>query len=225
MTRSKLLESSLFWIMITLAAAALAPALILPAWIEYRAQLARRDVARVQRDAVAERLHRAEKELDHLNHDPAYILRLAEDEFGDSIDLPEQEPVLVAPSPTTQPARAGVGGIGTAAAAGSATGGGAGPGADGATGSAAGASGVAGSAAGGVTGPAAAAAGADDRGLAPDGSNAPGSALPELATFVDDLRARYPQMDIFVAPEKRRYTLIIGVALLAGAILLITRGK
>ncbi|MDX2199726.1 MAG: hypothetical protein SF069_12240 [Phycisphaerae bacterium] len=75
------LNTLLFWIMIALGAALLAPCLLLPPWFEYQAvrQLGEQRAARV------EELRQQLKALEQQNKfrdDPAYLERLAREEFG-----------------------------------------------------------------------------------------------------------------------------------------------
>ena len=99
MSRSNPIEGLLFWVMALLGGAALAPCLILPPWLEYQAQLERRKAADAYVRALKQNLDTAQKQIEHLRNDPAYIMRLGEQEFGDSIHLPKVETVLIAPSP------------------------------------------------------------------------------------------------------------------------------
>jgi hypothetical protein len=84
---------------VLLGAAVLVPCLALPPWLEYQAQLERRRAAEQYVAQLEQRVADAEDQLDHLQNDPAYLLRLGEREFGDSLDLPPGEMVRVAPSP------------------------------------------------------------------------------------------------------------------------------
>ncbi|MCK4342474.1 MAG: hypothetical protein KAY37_12210 [Phycisphaerae bacterium] len=99
MARTRGLETVLFWAMLLLGTAVLAPCLILPPWIEYQAQLERRKAAEAYVAALEQRLRAAEKQIDHLQNDPAYLLRLAQREFGDDIPTPGAETILIDPSP------------------------------------------------------------------------------------------------------------------------------
>lgn len=94
-------KTLLFWLTILLGTAALAPCLILPAWLERQAQL---EYLRAHEEYVAAlryRLQTTQKQIEHLNSDPAYILRLAEQEFGGSIAVPNVETILIDPGPAS----------------------------------------------------------------------------------------------------------------------------
>jgi hypothetical protein len=93
------LETLLFWFMTLAGVAALAPSLILPAWLEYEAQLERRQVAEAQVAAQQFRLQAVQKQIEHLRNDPAYVMRVAQQEFGRSIDGAKSETIYVDPSP------------------------------------------------------------------------------------------------------------------------------
>ncbi len=99
MARSSPIETLLFWLMALIGGAALAPCLILPPWLEYQAQLERRKAADAYVQALEQNLRASEKQIEHLHNDPAYILRLGEQEFGNSVHLPKAETALIAPSP------------------------------------------------------------------------------------------------------------------------------
>lgn len=102
--RSSAAATLLFWLMALLGGASLAAALILPPWMEYR----------VTRTAYADSLRRVEelearltavnKQIEHIQHDPAYNERLARKEFG--IQEPGVETIRLnvpPPEPASQP--------------------------------------------------------------------------------------------------------------------------
>jgi hypothetical protein len=93
------LETLLFWLMMVAGAAVLAPCLILPAWLEHQAQLERRLAAETYVTALQFRLDTVQKQIEHLRNDPAYVMRLAQQEFGRSIDASKSETILIEPSP------------------------------------------------------------------------------------------------------------------------------
>ncbi len=93
------IETLMFWITVLAGAAMLAPCLILPPWIEYQAQLERRRAADAYVAAIERQLYTTKMQIEHLQNDPAYIVRLARREFGDSIKTPGVETILVGPSP------------------------------------------------------------------------------------------------------------------------------
>lgn len=103
MTGRRGLETLIFWLMALVGGGALAPCLILPPWLEYKAQLERRRAADAHVAELQQRLRSAEKQLDHLRNDPAYLLRVAEAEFGTRLDTTGAQTVLVEPSPTDRP--------------------------------------------------------------------------------------------------------------------------
>ncbi len=167
MTRPTWLESLLFWTMVLVGTAVLAPCLILPPWLEYQAQLDRRRAADQYVAALQAQLNRTNAQIDHLENDPAYLLRLAEQELGDDLDLPPQERIAIAPDPET-------------------------------------------------------AADTPPLPQAPDATASQESIiLPELATFVDRALDRYPYTRLFVAPHTRPPLMILGAALLLGALTLL----
>ena len=74
---SSRLATVLYWLMVLLGAAVLAPCLVLPAWLEYQASL---DLKALREQQVARReaqLTRLRKQREHLETDEAYVLRLA----------------------------------------------------------------------------------------------------------------------------------------------------
>ena len=91
------LEAMVFWVMTLVGAGFLIPALVLPPWLEYQAQLERRRAAEMQVQALEFRLRAVEKQIDHLQRDPSYVLRLAEQEFGQPMG-PATKTIPVDPS-------------------------------------------------------------------------------------------------------------------------------
>ncbi|HPM25219.1 MAG TPA: hypothetical protein PLP66_15025 [Phycisphaerae bacterium] len=95
----------LFWVMTLLGAAALAPCLVLPAWLERQAQLEYLQATEAHLQSLQARLLMARKQIEHMNNDPAYVLRLAEQDFGHSLRLSDSQPVQVVPgAPVDAPA-------------------------------------------------------------------------------------------------------------------------
>jgi cell division protein FtsB len=95
MTRPSVANTLLFWLMLCLGLGALAPCLALPAWLERQAQVEclrarERYLAGLQR-----RLEAVRKQIEHLNDDPAYILRLAEEDFGRAIKVLDVETIWI----------------------------------------------------------------------------------------------------------------------------------
>ena len=97
MARSSPLATVLFWLMMLLGTAALAPCLLLPAWLERQAQLEYLKSHEAYLAALKLRLQTAQKQIEHLNNDPAYILRLAEQDFGGAFKLPNVETIRIEP--------------------------------------------------------------------------------------------------------------------------------
>ncbi len=99
MSRPGALNTLMFWLLLLLGTAALAPCLILPAWLERQAQA---ECLRAHQERIAlleRRLLTTQKQIEHLNKDPAYALRLAERDFGDSLTVPGARTVRVDPAP------------------------------------------------------------------------------------------------------------------------------
>ncbi len=99
MTRPSAVNTLLFWLMLLLGTAALAPCLVLPAWLERQAQLACLQARQAYLDGLQARLRTARIQIEHLNNDPAYILRLAEQDFGGAIKVPDVETIWIDPGP------------------------------------------------------------------------------------------------------------------------------
>jgi cell division protein FtsB len=95
-----------FWILIALAVATLAPCFILPAWRDYqRAELAAR-VRDWQVQEATERVQALERRLEAINNDPATVARLARRtlEFHQDSETTFDVPVMLAASrPTGAP--------------------------------------------------------------------------------------------------------------------------
>ncbi len=103
MARSRVTETLLFWTMALLGGSVLAACLVLPPWLEYEAQRQRLIAAS---DYVADleyRLVAAHKQIEHLEHDRDYLLRLAREEFGEQLVPGDGESVPVAPGPENEP--------------------------------------------------------------------------------------------------------------------------
>lgn len=91
------IETIMFWLMATMGGGALALCLIMPPWLEYQAQLERLKVADAQVVALDQRLAATRKQIEHLREDPAYVLRVARQEFGQSIEAPGTQTFAVEP--------------------------------------------------------------------------------------------------------------------------------
>lgn len=102
-------EFILFWTMALVGAATLAPCLVLPAWFEYQAaheELAGRERLLAEQLAAHQRIT---VQIEHLKHDPAYNLRIAQQEFPDlGRGL---QTVLIAPDTTEPLVEAAPGGL------------------------------------------------------------------------------------------------------------------
>ena len=82
MGRSSRGAALLFWLMALTSVAALAACLILPPWLEHQAALQLHAEARRHVAELEARLQVLEKQIAHLRNDPAYVERLAHEEFG-----------------------------------------------------------------------------------------------------------------------------------------------
>lgn len=100
------MEALLYWIMVLAGAAALAPCIVLPPWIEYQAARAAREAAAQRVVDEQLRLAAVRKQREHLETDPSYLLRVARETFG--IAGPGGPPPRVAIPITDDPAAAGV---------------------------------------------------------------------------------------------------------------------
>lgn len=98
----------LFWIMAPLGGVCLAATVILPAWLEYLALVDVRVRASERVAALDERLAAADRQIEHLQNDPAYIERIARTEFR--LETPGVQSILIEPGsleggdlPTNEP--------------------------------------------------------------------------------------------------------------------------
>ena len=71
----------------------------MPAWLERQAQIEYLRAHEEYLAALRYRLQTTQKQIEHLNNDPAYLLRLAEQEFGGGIAVPNVETILIDPGP------------------------------------------------------------------------------------------------------------------------------
>jgi hypothetical protein len=93
------LEAILFWIMLLIGVSVMAPCLLLPAWLEHQAA---RACLRERTERVAQleaHLLTLEKQIEHMKTDPAYVLRLAEAEYGHLFPELARETIPVATAP------------------------------------------------------------------------------------------------------------------------------
>lgn len=101
MSRGSPLTTALFWLMFLVGGASLAVGLYLPPWLENRELHAHLTAARERVDALSQRLTALEVQIEHHKTDPAYVERLARQEFG--ITTEGRETVLIE---SAQPAEA-----------------------------------------------------------------------------------------------------------------------
>lgn len=90
----------LYWLMVLGGGVLLAPCLILPAWLEYRASL---ELCALRAEQVAQR--RAEvvklrQQREQLERDDAYLLRLAREDLN--LEIPDVRRIVVEPGPAAQ---------------------------------------------------------------------------------------------------------------------------
>jgi cell division protein FtsB len=91
------LKTLLFWFTVLFGTALLAPCLVLPAWLERQAQAEYFKAEQQRVAALQQRLQMVRMQIDHLNNDPAYVLRLARQEFGKVFLIPNVETIFVEP--------------------------------------------------------------------------------------------------------------------------------
>ncbi len=101
MSAWKGLREILFWAAALLGAGLLAPSLILPAWLERQGQLEYLQKQQQLIAALQYRLQATRTQIDHVEKDPAYVLRLAQQEFGSSVPGSQGETVVVGPDTNT----------------------------------------------------------------------------------------------------------------------------
>ncbi len=100
-SHSPVLAAVLYWGMLLGGTATLVPCVVLPPWLEYQAQLRRRAAVQARLDTVENRIADMQKQIDHIENDPAYLFHLAEQEFGETYGQPDVETIPIATS--TQP--------------------------------------------------------------------------------------------------------------------------
>lgn len=103
MSRPGPVNTFFFWLMTLLGVAVLAPCLVLPPWLEYQAQLECLKAHRQYLAALETQLRGIQKQIEHLNTDPAYVLRLAQQDFGGSFKVPDIETIPVDAGPDSEP--------------------------------------------------------------------------------------------------------------------------
>ncbi len=101
MSAWKGLREILFWTAALLGAGLLAPSLILPAWLERQGQLEYLQREQELIAALKYRLQATRTQIEHVEKDPAYVLRLAQQEFGGGVPGPGGDTVVVEPGAST----------------------------------------------------------------------------------------------------------------------------
>lgn len=94
--RGNPLATLLFWVMAPLGGICLAATAVLPAWLEYQALIEVRARAEERVAALRQRLEAQDRQIEHLQSDPAYIERIARSEFR--IETPGVKSILSVPS-------------------------------------------------------------------------------------------------------------------------------
>jgi hypothetical protein len=101
MSQPTKLSAFVFWAMVLLGGAVLAPCLILPAWLEYEASLDLRALRQQQVERRQAEVEKLRKQREYLETDEAYVLRLARDNLN--IEIPGAQQIAVEPSPLVEP--------------------------------------------------------------------------------------------------------------------------
>jgi hypothetical protein len=101
MSISRGVEFVLFWLMTLIGAATVVPCLVLPPWFEYKAAVEELESKQLLVTQLEAAMVKAQKQREHLENDPAYVLRLAQQEFG-NIAL-GVETVMVGPGSREDP--------------------------------------------------------------------------------------------------------------------------
>lgn len=98
--RGNPLATLLFWIMAPLGGICLAATAVLPAWLEYQALVEVKARAEERVGALEQRLAAQDRQIEHLQSDPAYIERIARTEFR--IETPGVKSIMTEPSTPDQ---------------------------------------------------------------------------------------------------------------------------
>ncbi len=93
MSLSNRLPAALFWTLMIMALAGLAPCLILPAWMDYQESLRLRAVRLNNSERLSAEVAAQQKQIRHLHNDEAYRERILHEEVG--LDPPGIETILV----------------------------------------------------------------------------------------------------------------------------------
>lgn len=88
-------QAVLFWLMVGMSLATLTPALLLPAWIDYRAALHMRAGKRLLVDRLEREVTAQDRQIRHLHDDGAYNERILREELG--IEVPGVRTIYVDP--------------------------------------------------------------------------------------------------------------------------------
>ena len=112
MARGRFATTLLFWFMFLAGGGALFACLFLPPWLELRALREAYAADRQHTHKLEQQLERVTKQIEHIQSDPAYLERLAQEEFGTETPGVQRIPVEIADNaapteanaaPTSQP--------------------------------------------------------------------------------------------------------------------------
>ena len=98
MARGRFVTTLLFWFMFIAGGGALFACLFLPAWLELRALREAYTADRRHTLELERQLARVTKQIEHIQSDPAYLERLAQEEFGTETPGVQRVPVEIAGS-------------------------------------------------------------------------------------------------------------------------------
>lgn len=106
MPRASLLEALLFWLMVALGTIVLLPAILLRPWVDYHEQLERRQAIEQTLAQVTAEHAEIDQEITHIQTDPAYVRRLAKQQLGEQVAVPDADVAIIpTPSPDDPPPR------------------------------------------------------------------------------------------------------------------------
>ena len=95
MARGRFVSSLLFWFMFIAGGGALFACLFLPPWLELRALREAYAADRRHTQHLEDQLARVTKQIEHIQSDPAYLERLAQEEFGTETPGVQRVPVEI----------------------------------------------------------------------------------------------------------------------------------